>query len=362
MTTAVYNFSAGPAMLPPPVLERARAEMRSLSGIGTSVMEISHRSPEFEAVRNAAENGLRRLMGLGADHEVLFFQGGATLQFTLIPMNLLPQGAHADYIVTGAWSEKAAVEASRLGDSRVIYSSKATGYRTIPEPNKINISQDAAYVHYTSNETIDGVEFKYDLDGGGVPVICDASSNILSKHLDPDRYAMIYAGAQKNIGPSGVTVVIIRKDLVDRVPAGLSPVLDYRRSAAEHSMVNTPNTWGIYLISLVCDWLEEQGGVDAMAVRNKEKAQVLYNAIDGSDGFYRGHAEPAARSLMNVTFRVPSPELEDLFLADAENEGMVGLRGHRSVGGIRASIYNAFPVEGAHALADFMADFISRRG
>ena len=362
MTTAVYNFSAGPAILPPPVLERAREEMRSVGGPGVSIMEISHRSPEFEAVRDAAERGLRRLMGLGPDHEVLFFQGGATLQFTLIPMNLLAPGAHADYIVTGAWSEKAAVEASRLGDSRVVYSSKATGYRTIPEPNEINISPDAAYVHYTSNETIDGVEFSYDLDGGRVPVICDASSNILSKHLDPARYAMIYAGAQKNIGPSGVTVVIIRKDLIDRVPSGLSPVLDYRRSAAEHSMVNTPNTWGIYLISLVCDWLEDQGGVDAMSVRNREKAKILYNAIDGSDGFYIGHAEPAARSFRNVTFRLPSPELEELFITDAENEGMVGLRGHRSVGGIRASIYNAFPVEGATALAGFMADFISRRG
>lgn len=362
MTAAVYNFSAGPAMLPPPVLERARAEMHSVGGPGVSVMEISHRSPEFEAVRDAAERGLRRLMGLGPDHEVLFFQGGATLQFTLIPMNLLAPGRHADYIVTGAWSEKAAGEAPLLGDARIIYSSKSDGYRTIPEPREINISPDAAYVHYTSNETIDGVEFKYDLDGGGVPVICDASSNILSKHLDPARYAMIYAGAQKNIGPSGVTVVIIRKDLIDRVPSGLSPVLDYRRSAAEHSMVNTPNTWGIYLISLVCDWLEDQGGVEAMAVRNSEKAKILYNAIDGSDGFYSGHAEPAARSLMNVTFRLPSPELEELFITDAENEGMVGLRGHRSVGGIRASIYNAFPVEGATALADFMADFISRRG
>ena len=362
MTTAIYNFSAGPAMLPPPVLERARDEMLSLRGIGTSVMEISHRSPDFEAVRSAAETGIRDLMALGNDHEVLFFQGGATLQFSMIPMNILGPGDFADHIVTGAWSEKAAIEASRYGDARVIYASKEGGYRTVPQPDELTIDPRAAYVHYTSNETIDGVEFKYDLDGGGVPVICDASSNILSKPFDPARYALIYAGAQKNIGPSGVTVVIIRKDLIDRVPSGLSPVMDYRRSAAEHSMVNTPNTWGIYLISLVCDWLEEQGGVDAMARRNAEKAAILYNAIDGSDGFFSGHAEPAARSLMNVTFRLPSPDLEELFIADTEREGMVGLRGHRSVGGIRASIYNAFPREGVEALADLMGDFISRRG
>ena len=362
MTTAIYNFSAGPAMLPRPVLERAREEMLSLRGIGTSVMEISHRSPEFEAVRHAAEDGLRTLMGLGEDHEVLFFQGGATLQFSIVPMNLLGAGEFADHIITGSWSEKAANEAARYGSARVIYTSKEGGFRTVPQPNEFAIDPQAAYVHYTSNETIDGVEFKYDLDGGGVPVVCDASSNILSKPFDPAKYALIYAGAQKNIGPSGVTVVIIRKDMVDRVASGLSPVMDYRRSAAEHSMVNTPNTWGIYLISLVCDWLEDHGGVDAMAMRNKEKAAILYNAIDGSDGFYAGHAEPAARSLMNVTFRLPSPELEELFLADAESEGMVGLRGHRSVGGIRASIYNAFPRKGVEALADLMGHFISRRG
>jgi phosphoserine aminotransferase len=362
MTTTVYNFSAGPAMLPPLVLERAREEMRSVGGQGVSIMEISHRSPEFEAVRRSAENGLRDLMGLGEEHEVLFFQGGATLQFSMIPMNLLGPGEFADHIVTGAWSEKAVKEAERYGDARVIYSSKKGGFRSIPQPDELKIDPKAAYVHYTSNETIDGVEFKYDLDGGGVPVICDASSNILSKPFDMEKYAMVYAGAQKNIGPSGVTVVVIRKDLLERIPSGLTPVMDYRRSAAEHSMVNTPNTWGIYLISLVCDWLKDQGGTEAMARRNEEKAAILYKAIDGSDGFYSGHAEPAARSLMNVTFRLPSPELEELFIGEAEREGMLGLRGHRTVGGIRASIYNAFPREGVEALAALMGDFISRRG
>jgi phosphoserine aminotransferase len=361
-SSTIYNFSAGPAILPPPVLERARREMKSLDGIGISVMEISHRSSDFERVLVAAERGLRDLLGIGNQYRVLFFQGGATLQFSIIPMNFLAGGGSADYVVTGAWGEKAVAEGSKIGAIRTIYTSKESGYRIVPGPDELNFNANAAYVHYTSNETIDGVEFKYDLDAGGIPVICDASSNILSKPIDLEKYALIYAGAQKNIGPSGVTVVIIREDLLGRVPAGLPTLLDYRKMAAERSMANTPNTWGIYLIGLVCDWLKEQGGVSGIAEMNRAKADLLYKAIDSSDGFYEGHAAHAARSRMNVTFRLPTAELDEKFCADAEAAGFSGLRGHRSVGGIRASIYNAFPIEGVEHFVGFMQDFAAYNG
>lgn len=358
----VYNFSAGPAIMPKPVLEQAREEMLSLGGIGMSVMEISHRSRHFEAVLHDAERGLRSLLALPQNYHVLFLQGGASLQFSMVPMNLLPTDATADYVVTGAWGEKAAAEARRFGKPEVIYSSKDDGYRSVPEQSELNFSKAAAYVHYTSNETIDGVEFKYDLDAGGIPIICDASSNILSKPIGIEKYALIYAGAQKNIGPSGVTVVIIRDDLLDRVPNGLPTLLDYRTFAANDSMPNTPNTWGIYLIGLVCRWLEAQGGVSSIAEINLRKAEILYSAIDSSDGFYTGHANRKARSVMNVTFRLPTEELENRFLDVAETEGLDGLRGHRSIGGIRASIYNAFPIEGVERLAELMRDFSDANG
>jgi len=269
---------------------------------------------------------------------------------------------HADYITTGAWSEKAIVEARRFGRVNEIFSTKGSGFRSVPAGEEIVVSADAAYVHYCSNETIDGVEFHIDLDTGGIPAVCDASSNILSRPIDVEKYALIYAGAQKNIGPSGVTVVIIREDLLERIPDGLPLLLDYRTYASTDSMPNTPNTWGIYLVGLVTDWLREQGGLAAMAERNREKAKLLYEAIDASDGFYRGHAERAARSLMNVTFRLPSEELEERFCSEAERHGMSGLRGHRSVGGIRASIYNAFPREGVEELVGFMSEFRDENG
>ncbi|MBK9214368.1 MAG: 3-phosphoserine/phosphohydroxythreonine transaminase [Chloracidobacterium sp.] len=360
MTKRIFNFSAGPAVLPLPVLERAREEMFSLQGIGMSVMEISHRSKHFQAVLDGAEQGIRRLLAVPDNYRVLFLQGGATLQFSMVPMNFLGSGDVADYLITGAWGKKALKEARRCGDVNVIYSSAEDGFRSVPEQAELNLTSDAKFVHYTSNETIEGVEFKYDLDGRGVPVVCDASSNILSKPLDISKYALIYAGAQKNIGPSGVTLVIIRDDLIAAVPENQHSMLDYRLMAENDSMLNTPNTWGIYVISLVCDWLLEQGGLAAMEQRNEEKAAILYDAIDSSDGYYAGHADRNCRSLMNVTFRLPSEDLEQLFCAEAAAASLDGLKGHRSVGGVRASIYNAFPKEGVTALVDFMQDFAAR--
>ncbi len=362
MTDKIYNFSAGPAILPIPVLEKAREELLSLGGIGMSVMEISHRSKPFEAILAAAEQGIRDLLSVPDNYRILFLQGGATLQFSMIPLNFLGANETADYVITGAWGKKALKEAKRCGTANVIYSSAERGFKSVPTESELNFSPGAKYVHYTSNETIEGVEFKYDLDGGGVPVVCDASSNILSKPINIRESALIYAGAQKNIGPSGVTLVIIRDDLVAQVPENQHSMLDYRLLAENSSMLNTPNTWGIYLISLVCEWLKEQGGVASTEVKNQEKAAILYDAIDASDGYYSGHADRAARSLMNVTFRLPSEELEKQFCTEATAAGLDGLKGHRSVGGIRASIYNAFPREGVTALVDFMQDFARRNG
>lgn len=347
-------------MLPPEVLQKAREELLSFNGTGMSIMEFSHRSKQFAPVLEKAEAGIRNLLGLPENYQVLFLQGGASLQFSMIPMNFL--SSSADYIITGAWGKKAVSEAERCGKVNVIYSSETSGFTAVPLQGEIRFTPDASYVHYTSNETIDGVEFKYDLDAGSLPVVCDASSNILSKPIDAEKYSIIYAGAQKNIGPSGVTVVIIRDDMLERVPEGQFAMLDYRKIAENHSMLNTPNTWGVYLTGLVCDWLEERGGVAAMEVRNKEKAEILYTAIDSSDGFYRGHAAREARSLMNVTFRLPSDGFEEKFCTEAEENGMFGLKGHRSVGGIRASIYNAFPKDGVETLVDFMSDFAERNG
>jgi phosphoserine aminotransferase len=362
MPDRIFNFSAGPATLPVEVLEKAQSELLSLGGIGMSVMEISHRSKRFEAVLNAAERGIRQLLAVPENYKVLFLQGGASMQFSMVPINFLQPGETADYIVTGAWGVKALKEAERCGQVKVIFSDEAGSFRSVPGQAELNFSANASYVHYTSNETIEGVEFKYDLDAGGVPVVCDASSNILSKKIDIEKYALIYAGAQKNIGPSGVTVVIIRDDMIARVPGNQHSMLDYRLFAKNASMPNTPNTWGIYLISLVCEWMTALGGVEAMERRNIEKSKILYDAIDSSDGFYSGHAERSARSLMNVTFRLPTAALDKQFCTEAAMLGLDGLAGHRSVGGIRASIYNAFPREGAEALVTFMQDFAERNG
>lgn len=362
MTKRIYNFSAGPAVLPVEVLEKAQSEMLSLNGIGMSVMEISHRSKHFEPILESAVGGIRELLQVPENHKILFLQGGASLQFSMIPLNFLGRDETADYVVTGAWGKKAVKEAKRCGNVNTIFSTADSGFKSVPSQDELNFSQNARYVHYTSNETIEGVEFKYDLDGRGTPVICDASSNIFSKPIDVEKHALIYAGAQKNIGPSGVTLVIIRDDLIEQVPANQHSMLDYRAIAENDSMLNTPNTWGIYIINLVCEHIKNHGGVAAMEKKNEEKAKILYDAIDASDGFYRGHADKSARSLMNVTFRLPTEELEKQFASDAAAQDLDGLKGHRSVGGIRASIYNAFPKEGVEALVEFMRDFAQRNG
>jgi len=354
----IFNFSAGPAALPTEVLEKAQSEMLSLGGIGMSVMEISHRSKHFEPILETARQGIKELLSVPDNYRILFLQGGASLQFSMIPMNFLKTAA--DYVVTGAWGVKAVKEAKKCGKVNTIFSSEATHFNSVPPPDELNFSPGADYIHYTSNETIEGVEFKYELDGKGAAVVCDASSNILSKPFDVSKYALIYAGAQKNIGPSGITLVIIRDDLLEKVPENQHSMLDYRAIAQNDSMLNTPNTWGIYIVALVCQWLKAKGGVEAMRKLNEEKAKILYDAIDSSDGFYQGHAERAARSLMNVTFRLPSEESTEKFCAEATALGLDGLKGHRSVGGIRASIYNAFPKEGVEKLVEFMRDFAQR--
>lgn len=362
MTERIYNFSAGPAIIPVPVLEKAKGEMLSLGGIGMSIMEVSHRSKHFEPILAAAEKGIRSLLQVPDNYRVLFLQGGASLQFSMVPLNFLGEGRSADYVVTGAWGKKAVKEAKRCGTVNTIFSTADSGFRSAPSQDELNFTAGAEYVHYTSNETIEGVEFKYDLDGGGLPVVCDASSNILSKPIDVEKHALIYAGAQKNIGPSGVTLVIIRDDLIAKVPENQHSMLDYRAIAENDSMLNTPNTWGIYIISLVCEWLRDMGGVEGMAAKNENKAALIYDAIDSSDGYYRGHADKEARSLMNVTFRLPTEDLEKLFCSEATALGLDGLKGHRSVGGIRASIYNAFPKEGCERLVEFMKDFSDKHG
>lgn len=362
MTKRIYNFSAGPAVLPLEVLEKAQSELLSLNGSGMSVMEVSHRSKHFEPILEAAKNGIKELLNVPDNYQILFLQGGASLQFSMIPLNFLGADETADYIVTGAWGEKAVREANRCGNAKTIFSTAETNFKSVPTPDELVFSADAKYLHYTSNETIEGVEFKYDLDGKGVPVVCDASSNILSKPLDIEKYALVYAGAQKNIGPSGVTLVIIRDDLLAQVPENQHSTLDYRLIAASDSMFNTPNTWGIYIINLVCEHLKKHGGLGAMAEKNTEKASILYDAIDAGDGFYRGHADRRARSLMNVTFRLPTEELAVQFADEAARENLDGLKGHRSVGGIRASIYNAFPKQGVEALVEFMKDFADKNG
>ena len=362
MKGRIYNFSAGPAALPISVLEKAQGELLSLNGIGMSVMEISHRSAHFDAILERAKAGLRELLEIPDNYQILFLQGGATLQFSMIPLNFLDENSTAAYIVTGTWGKKAIKEATRCGETMEIFNSEKDGFRSTPAQTDLRFSSDAEYIHYTSNETIEGVEFKYEIDGGGIPLFCDMSSNILSKPIDVSKYAMIYAGAQKNIGPSGVTLVIIRDDMLKRVPENQHTLLDYRAIAKKDSMLNTPNTWGIYIIDLVCQWLKETGGIGEMERKNKAKAKIVYDAIDSSDGFYRGHAERSSRSLMNVTFNLPDENLEKQFATEAAEQDMNGLKGHRSVGGIRASIYNAFPAQGVETLVDFMADFMQKNG
>lgn len=360
-TERIYNFSAGPAILPEPVLLQAQKDLFTLPGVGMSVMELSHRSKPYDAIHQSAKAGLRALLGVPENYQILFLQGGASLQFSMIPINLLPNGGSADYIVTGSWGKKAVKEAKRCGTVNIAADLKDEKYSRTPTQDELKLNGSAAYAHFTSNETIEGVEFFAEPDAGQVPLICDMSSNICSRPLDITKYGLIYAGAQKNMGPSGVTIVIVRDDLLQAIPDGLHTMLDYRTHTANDSLYNTPNTWGIYIIDLVCKWLQDNGGLPAMHAANQSKANLIYDAIDAGE-FYRGHAAKDARSLMNVTFRLPSEELEKKFTAEATKQGMDGLKGHRSVGGIRASIYNAFPRAGVEALVDFMREFERKNG
>lgn len=357
----VFNFSAGPGTLPVPVLEQARDELLNYQKSGMSVMEMSHRGKVFERIIEEAEVDLRTLMGIPNSYKVLFLQGGASLQFTMVPMNLLPPGGTVDFAITGSWGEKAIQAAALVGCTRAVYDGKESGYRSTPDLGGLTFSPDAAYVHMTSNETIQGVEYPQD-PKIAQPLVCDMSSDILSRECAVENYALIYAGAQKNMGPAGVTVVIVREDLLERVPKNLPPMLDFRLQAENRSLYNTPPCWSIYVCGLVYKYLLQQGGLSAMAKANERKAQIIYDAIDGSGGFYIGHADPAHRSRMNVTFNLARQELTDAFVSGAAEAGMVELKGHRSVGGVRASVYNAFPEEGCMALADFMRDFAKRNG
>jgi phosphoserine aminotransferase len=361
MTERIFNFSAGPAIMPLPVLEEAQRDLLTLSGVGMSVMEISHRSKTFDEIIQGAEAGLRELLNIPKDYAVLFLQGGASLQFAMVPMNFLSLDGSADYIVTGSWGKKAVKEAQKFGTVDLAVNMADGGFTRVPGQEEIHLNPSAAYVHMTSNETIEGVEWKAEPEVGEVPLVSDASSNILSRPIPIERYGIIYAGAQKNMGPSGVTFVIIREDLLPRVREGLPLMLDYRTHVKDKSLHNTPNTWGIYIINLVCKWLKEKGGLAAMQQENEAKANLLYDAIDATE-FYRGHADPDSRSIMNVTFRLPSEDLEKKFANEATAAGMDGLKGHRSVGGIRASIYNAFPREGCEALVEFMKEFEKKNG
>ncbi len=361
MTERIFNFSAGPAVLPVPVLEEAQRDLLSLPGVGMSVMEISHRSKTFDEIIAGAESGMRELLNIPGNYHILFLQGGASLQFSTVPMNFLPADGSADYVITGSWGKKALKEGKKVGSVNVAATMADGGFTRVPSREEMNLNPHAAYVHITTNETIEGVEWKREPEVGDVPLVADASSNILSREIDVNRYGLIYAGAQKNMGPSGVTVVILRDDLLQRVPEGLATMLDYRTHVENKSLYNTPNTWGIYILGLVCKWLKDKGGVAAMERENEEKAQLLYDVIDSTD-FYRGHADADCRSLMNVTFRLPDQELEKKFVSEATAQGLDGLKGHRSVGGIRASIYNAFPRAGVEALVSFMKDFERRNG
>jgi phosphoserine aminotransferase len=358
----VFNFSAGPAVMPLPVLEQIRDEIVALPGVGSSVMEISHRGKEFIAILESTEQRLRSLMQIPSNYKVLFLQGGSRLQFSMVPMNLLKNsGKTAGYILTGSWGKKALEEAQREGATEVLWDGKSCNYNQVPKSIKIADPSKLAYVHYTSNETIEGVQFNTEPDVGDIPLVCDSSSEVMYKPIDVSKYGLIYACAQKNAGPAGLTVVIIREDLLPTGRDDLPGYLNYREHAENDSCYNTPPTFAIYVLNLICKWLQDDiGGIDAMYRINQEKAKLLYDVIDASSGFYQGHAEPDSRSLMNVTFRFASETIEADFLKQAAKHDLTALKGHRSVGGIRASIYNAMPVEGARALADFMKDFAAK--
>ncbi|MBE7470204.1 MAG: 3-phosphoserine/phosphohydroxythreonine transaminase [Anaerolineae bacterium] len=363
MSDRIFNFSAGPAVMPEPVLERARDEMLNFQDSGMSVMEMSHRSPEFEGILARTERGLRQAMGIPDDYAVLFLQGGASLQFSMVPMNLYLPGRPIDVLHTGAWTEKAIEEIKKVAECRLAASTEAEKFRRLPRPDEIEFNPDASYVHICSNNTIFGTQWRSFPDTGGVPLVADMSSDILSRPVDVSKFGLIFAGAQKNIGPAGVTLVVMRKELAERAPASTPTMLKYATHIKNNSLYNTPPTFGIYMIGLVMDWIEAEGGVVAIEERNEAKAKLLYGTIDAT-GFYTGTVEKQDRSYMNVNFRIQgsNEELEKKFAKEAEAAGLSGLKGHRSVGGLRASIYNAMPLEGVQTLVDFMREFERKNG
>jgi phosphoserine aminotransferase len=357
----VHNFSAGPAVLPVSVLEEIQRDLVSLPGVGMSILEISHRSAAFEAILAQAEADIRALAAIPSNYKVLFLQGGASLQFSMVPMNLLTSGATGDYIDSGSWAEKAIKEAKRIGTVNVAATTKAENYSRVPRQDELKLTPGAAYVHMTSNNTIEGTEYKELPAVGDVPLVSDTSSDMFSRPIDISRHALIYSGAQKNMGPAGVTVVIVRDDLLQRSSKSLPTMLNYAVHAENASMYNTPPAFAVYALGLVMKWLISTGGLAAIAKTNERKAAKLYSEIDRT-GFYRGTADKGCRSLMNVTFRLATEELEKRFIKESTAAGLDGLKGHRSVGGMRASIYNAFPEDGVDALVSFMRDFESTRG
>ncbi|MCX7892944.1 MAG: 3-phosphoserine/phosphohydroxythreonine transaminase [Burkholderiales bacterium] len=359
--TRIFNFSAGPAVLPEPVLRQAAEEMLDWHGAGMSVMEMSHRGKEFIAIAEAAEADLRELLGIPADYRVLFLQGGATLQFAMVPINLLGGRKRADYVNTGEWSKKAIKEAKNFAEVNVAATAEDANFTYVPEQSAWKLDPQAAYVHICSNETIGGVEFHWVPDTGAVPLVADMSSDILSRPVDVTKFGLIYAGAQKNIGPAGLTIVIVRDDLLGRAPKGTAGMLDYKVHADAQSMSNTPPTYAIYIAGLVFKWLKAAGGLAAIAEKNRAKAKLLYDLLDAS-AFFRSPVRNCDRSLMNVPFTLRDERLDEAFLKGAKERGMVQLKGHRSVGGMRASIYNAMPIEGVRCLVDYMKEFEAKHG
>ncbi|HQN95343.1 MAG TPA: 3-phosphoserine/phosphohydroxythreonine transaminase [Thermoanaerobaculales bacterium] len=355
-----WNFYAGPATLPVAALERARDEMIDWAGTGMSVMETSHRSKEYDAVHHEAMDLFRELLGLDDDHVVLFLQGGASTQFAMVPMNFIPKGGSADYVITGSWAEKAFKEAKIVASARVAATCDGNGFTRVPAQHELALDPAAAYVHITSNNTIKGTQYHQFPEVGAVPLVADMSSDLLWRPFDANRFALIYAGAQKNLGPSGVVVVILKRSWLDKANDGLPTMLRYSTHVKEESLYNTPPTFSIYIVRNVLQWVKQEGGLAAMESRNRAKADLLYGVIEGSAGFYRCPVDPGSRSVMNVVWRLPSEELEAKFVSEAKAKRMFGLKGHRSVGGCRASIYNAMGIDGVQALAGFMEEFASK--
>ena len=356
-----YNFYAGPATLPVEVLEKIKDEIVDYQNMGMSLIETSHRSKEYDNVHNEAISLMKRLLGIPDGYTVLFLGGGATLQFSMVPMNLMGKNGTCDIVVSGSWGKKALSDAEKVGKVNVIFDGKESSYTTLPEPASVKPSAGSDYLHITSNETIGGIQWKDWPDSGNIPMVCDMSSDILSRPVPVEKFGLIYGGAQKNLGPAGVTVVIIRDDLIERSSDDLTAYLSYAVHAGKNSLYNTPPVFSIYALKLVMEWLEKLGGTAAIEKINNEKADMIYSAIEESGDFYRSPVDPKYRSTMNVVFRLPTEELEKEFVSQAAEQGMIGLKGHRSVGGIRASIYNSFPKEGVEKLTEFMRDFAKRR-